>query len=174
MKQGVRPGIRLLEETPHVEDRYALEREWIALFIECGDDLVNANEGGEGVMLGMKHTLETRQKMSEQRTGRKLPAWTEDQRRQKSAAMTMDVCRKGLHDLTDPANRNPPHKNGKLGGCKLCAQEHRHEVHLNQYGLIAASIRIWAAENDLKVGTRGPIPPDIRKAHEAARAKEEE
>lgn len=86
LKLNKRPDVHVLCEVdfPNWEN---LERAFIALGREHGMDLTNITEGGDGAaifgernpffgkgpMLGKKHSLETRKKMSDARAGEKHP-----------------------------------------------------------------------------------------------------
>lgn len=72
--------VDVLEECPDRETLYTREMHWIAelgTFIPRG---YNMTLGGEG-LAGLKHTDETRRKMSITRTGKKRGPFTDEQRR---------------------------------------------------------------------------------------------
>lgn len=73
-EKGLRPDIAILEELPStatLEEINEAERRCIAYARTClGADLTNLTEGGDGPMLGRKHSVETKTRMSAVRRGR--------------------------------------------------------------------------------------------------------
>ncbi len=70
IQQGIEPVIKLIETVPVGGDWAEREKYWIAYYRSIGANLTNATDGGEGVT-GLRHTNESRAKISRAELGRK-------------------------------------------------------------------------------------------------------
>ena len=98
IREGVQPGIKLLEECATEELAYEQEVVWIQNLIKQGHKLTNTAKGGRGgsAYTGRIVTEETRQKISKTLTGRPLPEET----KRKMSETIRGVPRKPLSEET--------------------------------------------------------------------------
>lgn len=68
---GLSPGLEILDEVPKIEWEF-WEREYIKVFRMLGFSLLNAQEGGGGLIV---HSEVTKQKIRQSLKGRPKPAW---------------------------------------------------------------------------------------------------
>lgn len=71
IKRGTRPEMVTLEIVPAGGDYVEAEQFWIASFRSIGMSLANQNDGGDG-SFGLRHTEETRRKISIASTGNRI------------------------------------------------------------------------------------------------------